>query len=395
MGVRVKQWKGAYWVFINHKGQRKARRVGTGREGKKAAEQAATKIAARLTEGGPLIVDAPATVPTFAGVAEAWLEWYPTLYALREPTLGNRAHFIKLHLIPFFGSRFITQITRSSVQDFIAAKRATGGSVRGKALADSTLKMNLPCLRLILDYAVEKGWLPSNPMRGVRLWRPTPQSVEPDPFTQRELSAILEAAEEVSVAFALMLRAWAQSGMRSGEIRGLQRGDLDPTTGKVVIQRTRSGKRIGPPKTGRSRREAILTFPVCENTTSWQPGATAEARKVLDRLAHVIPLDSQTPLFASVTEPMSPMDETELHRLWDRVIRRAKVRHRPPEVLRHTCISLLLSRGAPLLQVAQQTGHSPVVLLKFYAKWLPQGQPAATPAQPVLNALELTVDHGG
>jgi len=72
------------------------------------------------------------------------------------------------------------------------------------------------------------------------------------------------------------------------------------------------------------------------------------------------------------TEPMSPMDETELHRLWDRVIRRAKVRHRPPEVLQHTCISLLLSRGAPLLQVAQQTGHSPVVLLKFYAKWLPQ-----------------------
>jgi len=390
MAVKVRQRDGAWWVFIDYKGQRKAKRVGTGREGKKAAELAATKIAARLTEGGPLVLDAASAVPTFGSVAGAWLEWYPTLYALREPTLANRAHFINVHLIPFFGGSLITEVTRASVQDFIAAKRATGGSVRGKALADSTLKMNLPCLRLILDYAVEKGWLQSNPMRGVRLWRPTPQTLEPDPFTQRELGDILRAAEDVSPPFALMVRAWAQSGMRSGEIRGLQWGDQDPTTGEVLIQRTRSGKRVGPPKTGRSRREAILTFPVCENTPSWQPGATVEAKSVLGRLAQITPLDSQAPLFPSISEPTSAMDETELHRLWDRVIRRAKVRPRPPEVLRHTCISVLLSRGAPLLQVAQQTGHSPVVLLKFYAKWLPQGQPAATPAQPCISTAELT-----
>lgn len=395
MAVKVRQRDGAWWVFIDYKGQRKAKRVGTGKEGKKAAELAATKIAARLAEGGPLILDSPATVPTFKAVAEAWLAWYPALYALREPTQVNRAHFVNVHLIPFFGSRLITDVTRASVQDFIAAKRATGGSTRGKALADSTLKVNLPCLRLILDYAVEKGWLPSNPMRGVRLWRPTPQAVEPDPFTQRELQAILTAAESLAPAFALMLRAWAQSGMRSGEIRGLQRGDLDPATGNVVIQRTRSGKRVGPPKTGRSRREATLTYPVCEDTAAWRAGATAEARSVMSGLAKVAPLEPTVPLFGSPNNPMTPMDEAELHRLWGRVLTRAKVRPRPPEVLRHTCISILLSRGAPLLQVAQQTGHSPVVLLKFYAKWLPQGQPAATPAQLVSGPHLLTASRDG
>ena len=30
MGVKVKHWKGAYWVFINHRGRRKAKRVGEG-----------------------------------------------------------------------------------------------------------------------------------------------------------------------------------------------------------------------------------------------------------------------------------------------------------------------------------------------------------------------------
>jgi integrase len=50
MGVRVREKvKGSkvYWLFINHHGRRKAKRVGD----KKAAELAATKIRAKLAEG--------------------------------------------------------------------------------------------------------------------------------------------------------------------------------------------------------------------------------------------------------------------------------------------------------------------------------------------------------
>jgi hypothetical protein len=51
MGVQVKAWKGAWWIFVNHKGQRKAKRVGTGKEGHRAAIAAAKKIQARLVLG--------------------------------------------------------------------------------------------------------------------------------------------------------------------------------------------------------------------------------------------------------------------------------------------------------------------------------------------------------
>src|SRR5437870_4896814 len=51
MAVKVVTWKGAYWLDVVHKGRRKRRRVGTGKTGKKAAELAATRIAARLAEG--------------------------------------------------------------------------------------------------------------------------------------------------------------------------------------------------------------------------------------------------------------------------------------------------------------------------------------------------------
>jgi len=89
MGVKVRERDGAWWLFINHKGQRKARRVG---KGKQAAELAATKIAARLAEGGPLVLEQekpPHVVATFAQVAEEWLHKYPALHAIRPATLDN------------------------------------------------------------------------------------------------------------------------------------------------------------------------------------------------------------------------------------------------------------------------------------------------------------------
>jgi len=66
------------------------------------------------------------------------------------------------------------------------------------------------------------------------------------------------------------------------------------------------------------------------------------------------------------------MEEGEQRRLWERVIRRAGLRYRSPKQLRHTFVSQLLSRGAPPLYVAAQTGHSPAVMWQYYAKQVDQ-----------------------
>jgi len=115
---------------------------------------------------------------------------------------------------------------------------------------------------------------------------------------------------------------------------------------------------------------------------------------VLPRLVQLVPLDATAPLFGSLKHPRRPMEERELHTLWHRTLARARVRPRPPETLRHSCISSLLSRGGPLLSVAQQSGHSPRVMLATYARWQEQGakavtQPDATQPQPATRPVTL------
>ena len=52
MAVKVRERRGAWWIFVDHQGKRKARRVGVGKDAKKSADLAAIKIRARLAVGG-------------------------------------------------------------------------------------------------------------------------------------------------------------------------------------------------------------------------------------------------------------------------------------------------------------------------------------------------------
>ena len=86
---------------------------------------------------------------------------------------------------------------------------------------------------------------------------------------------------------------------------------------------------------------------------------------------------------APTLDATAPMDDTELRRLWRKTLLRGTVRYRPPETLRHTFASTMLSRNAPLLYVQQAGGwKNATVLLKHYSKWMPQVQPGATQVQP-------------
>ena len=393
MGVKVRERRGAWWLYVDHKGRRKAKRVGKGKEGKKAAELAAVKIQAKLAEGDISIFEEqpgpPTAAPTFAVVAEEWLRKYPALHAIRSGTLALYRSFTEKHLIPFFGDMPLTAITPETIEDFIEAKRAPGGSVKrpGKSLSDGSLRTGLLPLRLILQRAVRSKLIPANPMDQVE-WRGTPRIENVDPFTGPEVRSILDAAERIDSDFATMLRVWVQSGMRAGEVCGLQSRDLDLERGTALVQRTWSRHRLGPTKTGHVRTVSFL-HPVADDTSEWRPGTTPAAASAVSRLRdlRVRSLEPEGFVFGRGVSPLSSM---ELHRKWRRALAIAKVRYRSPEQLRHTFASTMLSRNAPLLYVQQQGGwRSASVLLRVYARWMPQdfgngptGQPAATQAQP-------------
>ena len=135
-----------------------------------------------------------------------------------------------------------------------------------------------------------------------------------------------------------------------------------------------------------------ILHPVADQTSEWRPGTTENARLVVAALRRltVRPLDD--PEAFVFGRGHAPLSSVELHRRWRRTLTAAKVRYREPEQLRHTFASTMLSRNAPLLYVQGQGGwRSASVLLRVYARWMPdaspacvQGQPSATLPQPAI-----------
>ena len=105
MGVKVKAWKGAWWLQINHKGRRKSKRVGVGKEGKKAAELAAVQLQAKLASGDTgVFEEASARAVTLQEHAESWLRNYVTVQ--RKPGTAEKYEAIlRKHWFPPLAAR--------------------------------------------------------------------------------------------------------------------------------------------------------------------------------------------------------------------------------------------------------------------------------------------------
>jgi integrase len=368
MGVKVTVDDGKLWLRINHLGTRKSKCVGPDtKAGRIEAEKAAAIIRGKLAADDltPL-TERPAVAvksdPTVQALASEWTAWHQEHFPRRASTQENYRSFIDARLIPMLGERRVSAITRAAVQEFVSALRKDG-------IAYTTLRSQyLPTFRKILDYAVERGMLAVNPFRaGGPLFEPSDADREaaprPDPFTPKELEAILRAAaENIDPTFGLMLRTWAACGARSGEIRGLQVGDLDVKAGTLRIERTlleRDGKVVtGPTKNLRGKRTVAIP---------------ADLVKLL--AAHVKGQDAAAPIFAKPSG--GAVTNGSLKERWVRTLDLAGVRYREPEQMRHTFISTALSRGENALRVAKTTGHTVAVLLSHYAEWIPEADDAS------------------
>jgi len=110
VGVRVRFWKGAYWIFVNVGGRRKAQKIGPD---KRLADEVARKARRAIARGEFRIADrTPArTTSGFTAVAEEWLRTCEGVRDIRPNTVDNYRTAITIHLIPHFQTTPLAAIT--------------------------------------------------------------------------------------------------------------------------------------------------------------------------------------------------------------------------------------------------------------------------------------------
>jgi len=269
---------------------------------------------------------------TFGQFAQKWFDEY-VVPNNKQQEQRMKHYILRSSLIPFFGKIPLAGITTHHVEQFKA--RTLKGGVSRK-----TINNRLAVLGKCMRTAYEWYGLPGTPPK-IKLLKCPPPST--DHLSPDECELLLSNASDVIGEIILMA---LRTGMRQGEIRGLQWSSIDWENRSITVRHSLNdrAKKLESPK---SNRERVIPLDI-------------DVYEMLFRRR------KQTG-FVFLSEDGTPFDSQRALRLLKKAREKAGLRHFTLHTLRHTFATHLATKGVPLNIVKDLLGHSTITMTMRYA----------------------------
>jgi len=365
MAVTVREKKkgsGEWWIFINHQGKRKAKKVGTD---KKMAKDVARKIEQRLVVGGLGLLKPNAS--SFKKYAE---EWLARPHNWKESTKEDYTSKLRNHVYPRIGGLGLDRIGKREVRVMLDDLLKGG-------LSTKTVKCVRAVVSGVLNAAAEDDLVERNVLRDVKAkGGDGNKGTEPKALTAKEAIALLEKAE--GTPYHPMILCGLTTGLRLGEIEELRWKDVDLDERVIEVKRSHRKGRVTDTKNHHNRR--------------------VDVPQILAQLLRELKIQCKEKLWKKNIEEelvFKRIGRTTLRTNLHKLLEEAKLERRRFHDLRHTYASLRLLKGDNIGDVSKQLGHASIqITFDVYGHWIPSSfksevdelgqmfQPDATYTQP-------------
>ena len=288
-----------------------------------------------------------ASTPRFKDFAETWfaekeVEWRRSYRTTIRREL-DRA------LIPKFGEKEVGQISKADVLAYRAELgKATAKGKQSKLSAARINKMLNP-LRQILNEAADRFDF-RTPFDSVKQLKTKRTDV--DPFTLAEVKQVLDT---VRPDFKQYFTVRFFTGMRTGEIDGLQWKYVDFENRLILVRETVVGGEEEYTKTDGSQRDIQMS------------------QLVFDALKAQFEATGKLSKFVFCNRLGTPLDHKNVtNRVWYPLLRHLNLKKRRPYQCRHTAATLWLASGEAPEWIARQLGHTTTeMLFRVYSRYVP------------------------
>lgn len=286
-------------------------------------------------------------------------EWWPMYRdSIRPTTVMYRDEQLRNAILPTFGDYYIDEITLIDVQKWANAYSRTHKAWRGC----------MSLLSMMLTFCIRMGWLTTNPAQYVtapRMAKKTSKNVVENHYSLDETKQFIAALNKATLnddrgiwarrrACLLLILA---TGMRRGEVVGLQWSDIDFERRTInihhTVKATKTREESEEPKTAASRR----LIPIDDNTrallTEWRVEQSREFEMIgqpalaPDRWVITAIGGKNKPI--ALATPQFWM--REVHRLLG-------MRYISPHGLRHTKATLMAEDNVAINDIAAILGHA-------------------------------------
>ncbi len=275
---------------------------------------------------------------------------------VRQRTWERYEQIVRVHLKPALGRFKLKNLAPTQVRGLYRSKLDAGLSPRTVQYVHTTL-------RKALKDAVADRLVTHNATDGLKA--PMPKKKEINPLSPEQARVLLDSVRGGRLEALYMLAV--HRGLRQGELLGLKWDDVDLEAGTLQVRRTlslaKTGHKFEPPKNGKGR---------CIELTQ---AATNALRSHLTRqLKEIEGLgdDYQDQGLIFPGERGQPIRPYTLTGKLERILKRAGLPHIRFHDLRHTCATLLLSKGVHPKFVQELLGHATIsITLDTYSHVIP------------------------
>lgn len=296
---------------------------------------------------------------TFAHFSQMWYDLYKKPY-LRENSLIAIRYALNQYILPAIGGYRLRDITPMQIQAIMAGLSDKSNSLQSKVLVN---------LRSIFNTAQEDGLVAKSPVSNM-LKPGGRKTQEKEALTATESQTLLDKVKNTRARTFLLIGLY--TGMRRGEILGLQWKDIDF---KAKVIHVRHNAVVSENETTVSEKlktkAAKRNLPLSEELETW-----LTERKKTSHSQYVIAMENHKPLTKSSYRSM-----------WKLIERELPDTHVTAHILRHTYITRLFEAGLDVKEIQYLAGHSTMdMTLKVYTHYDRRSREAKT-AEKVRDAL--------
>jgi len=267
---------------------------------------------------------------TFAEFSERWLNIYAEMKT-KPSTLSSYRDITKNHLVPYMGDYLLRDIDTAMLQEYVAS--------RLKKVKPKTVINELVPVKEMFKHAVKWGYLKFNPAEDVE--RPRVEKEEMEILTPGEIRLFLE---RVTLKYRTFFLTAIMTGLRRGELLGLQGRDIDWNLNQIHVRRSLWKGQVVSPKTKRSARRVDMTPSLAQELRQYKFSRSIE--------------DSGFVFCNAEGDPLSP--DSLVRRQFLPALERAGVKRVRFHDLRHTNVALRLEQGQNIKYIQNQLGHASI-----------------------------------
>ncbi len=269
-------------------------------------------------------------IPTFSEYAGTWLENY-CRHKVENTTFVGYQSYLNAHLYKAFGSLRLNEITVTRLQEFINER---------SELTIKSVKNFMKLLSLILQAAIEDGYITTDVTRSKKLVFANKESSERVPLTEEQLKEVISDIRKLKPNDQLLLALLIYTGARRGEIIGMKAMDIDPD--KQLIHFVRQVRYAG------QNQGEVVDYLKMHKKKKDVP--------ILDQLRPYLPLDGKDRYLFG--DGVHPWTQQQFRNAWTRICKTINLYGATPHVLRHTFLTYVNNHGADPKTLQTLAGHS-------------------------------------